>query len=103
MAEHGDGDLDVKELQPGELEVEVYRSGVLMTVGSSRFRFGSILKTSIQQVSELVQLRLLHRIGHADRLDNGVQLKCNITFDTAEKFARELRFNLSELLWDPVQ
>lgn len=36
MAEHGDGDTDFKDLQPGELEVEVYRSGVLMTVSLLR-------------------------------------------------------------------
>lgn len=57
------------------------------------------------KVSELVQLRLFHRIGGgtADtKLDNSMMLKCNLNPETAERFAKDMGFNLFELLWDPA-
>lgn len=54
------------------------------------------------QLTEVIQLRLIGRIGQHDRLDNNVMLKCNVGFEVAESFAKEMKFNLSDLLWDPV-
>lgn len=54
------------------------------------------------QLTEVTQLRLISRIGQHDRLDNNVMLKCNVGFEVAESFAKEMKFNLSDLLWDPV-
>ncbi|KAG8979728.1 hypothetical protein FRB90_007996 [Tulasnella sp. 427] len=84
LVEHGDGHTDPAQLRPGEVEVEVHRTTILATL------------------TELIQLRLVNRIGQADRLDNNLMLKCNVGFDVAEGFAKEMKFSLSELLWDPV-
>ncbi|KAG8999673.1 hypothetical protein FRB90_012025 [Tulasnella sp. 427] len=84
LVEHGDGHTDPAQLRPGEVEVEVHRTMILATL------------------TELIQLRLVNRIGQADRLDNNLMLKCNVGFDVAEGFAREMKFSISELLWDPV-
>ncbi|KAG8942459.1 hypothetical protein FRC04_003627 [Tulasnella sp. 424] len=84
LVEHGDGQTDPTDLQPGEAEVEVHRATVLT------------------MLTEVTQLRLISRIGQHDRLDNNVMLKCNVGFEVAESFAKEMKFNLSDLLWDPV-
>ncbi|KAG8860321.1 hypothetical protein FRB96_003970 [Tulasnella sp. 330] len=93
IVEHGDGAdtdshsfFDSESRRPGEVEVEVHRAGILM------------------MVSELIQLRLFHRIGSASdvKIDNSMMLKCNVNPETAEKFAKEMGFNLHELLWDPA-
>ncbi|KAG9044180.1 hypothetical protein FS837_008687 [Tulasnella sp. UAMH 9824] len=75
VVEHGDSHTDPMELEAGQVEVEL---------------------------TELIQLRLISRIGQHDRLDNNVTLKCHVGFEVAESFAREMKFNLSDLLWDPV-
>ncbi|KIO21027.1 hypothetical protein M407DRAFT_219477 [Tulasnella calospora MUT 4182] len=84
VVEHGDGHTAPINLQPGQVEIEVHRTTVLT------------------MLTELIQLRLINRIGQHDRLDNNVTLKCNVGFEVAESFAREMKFNLSDLLWDPV-
>ncbi|KAG8930174.1 hypothetical protein FRC00_001247 [Tulasnella sp. 408] len=84
VAEHGDGHTDPMKLEAGQVEVEVHRATVLT------------------MLTELIQLRLINRIGQHERLDNNVTLKCNVGFEVAERFAREMKFNLSDLLWDPV-
>ncbi|KAG9002188.1 hypothetical protein FRB94_013193 [Tulasnella sp. JGI-2019a] len=93
VVEHGDGVdadshsfFDSNTRKPGEVEVEVHRAGILM------------------MVSELIQLRLFHRIGGAADIkpDNSMMLKCNVNPETAEEFAKDMGFNLHELLWDPA-
>lgn len=54
-----------------------------------------------RQIPELESQRLMQRISPMDRLDN-VQLRCEITYDLAKVFARDLKLPLDDYLWEAM-
>ena len=52
------------------------------------------------KISELIQLRLLHRTGQAEKIDSSTVLKCNLNLEAADRLAKDLGFSLRDLLWE---
>jgi hypothetical protein len=63
----------------------------------------SSLSISVIKVTELADMRLLHRTGTAGNLDGTApSLRCGISHEMALGLARELGVPLNDLMWDPT-
>jgi hypothetical protein len=91
-------------LSEDRAQSEATRFHVYATVSAHSFTSECTLTRQLSvKVTELADMRLLHRTGTAGTLDGTASsLRCGISHEMALGLARELGVPLNDLMWDPT-